>query len=51
MTSGYGCCNWSLGRILTCDCKQILGEMYLDCYEEGYVKFFNKSVVRNCKTL
>lgn len=43
---GYGCCNWSMGRELLCSCGNTLGEMYLDCYEDGVVEFDIKSVDR-----
>lgn len=43
---GYGCCNWSMGRELLCSCRNVLGEMYLDCYEDGVVEFDIKSVDR-----
>tara|TARA_A100001391_G_scaffold141360_1_gene99221 strand:+ start:2400 stop:2918 length:519 start_codon:yes stop_codon:yes gene_type:complete len=44
--SGYGCCNWSMGRKLTCSCGNTLGEMYLDCYEDGVVEFYVNKVDR-----
>lgn len=43
---GYGCCNWSMGRGLLCSCGNTLGEMYLDCYEDGAVEFDIKSIDR-----
>lgn len=36
---GYGCCNWALGAPLKCECGVELGEMHLDCYEDGSVRF------------
>lgn len=44
--SGFGCCDWSNGQELICSCGSNLGEMYLDCYEEGVVKFHESSVRR-----
>ena len=44
--SGYGCCNYNMGSDLTCKCGNILGEMYLDCFEGGSVELFDGSVDR-----
>lgn len=44
--SGYGCCNWSAGMPLTCECGNHLGGMHLDCYEEGSVNFIDRNVTR-----
>lgn len=45
--SGYGCCNWSGGQELYCpDCNNLLGYMFLDCYEDQVVEFLDKSVIR-----
>ena len=44
--TGYGCCNWNMGQYLKCSCGNLLGEMYLDCFEEKYIKFYKKSVDR-----
>lgn len=46
MPSGKGCCNWSSGQHLRCSCGNLLGEMYLDCYEDGTVKLFDNSTRR-----
>lgn len=43
---GCGCCNHSMGGTLTCSCGNTLGKMYLDCYEDGSVRFYEKSVQR-----
>ncbi|UZV41091.1 hypothetical protein vBVpaMR16F_25 [Vibrio phage vB_VpaM_R16F] len=44
---GYGCCNYSMGEPLKCNCGSLLGEMYLDCYETGQVMFDIKKVIRD----
>jgi hypothetical protein len=44
--SGYGCCNWSFGYKLKCECGNKVAEMYLDCYESGVIKFIPKKTVR-----
>lgn len=44
---GYGCCNYSLGEPLYCDCGVELGDMHLDCYEDEYVAF-NSGKVDRC---
>jgi hypothetical protein len=44
--TGYGCCDYSLGEPLKCSCGVVLGGMYLDCYEDGCVKFDIKKVNR-----
>lgn len=44
--TGYGCCNWNMGQILKCSCGNLLGEMYLDCFEDKSIKFYKKSVDR-----
>lgn len=46
MPKGCGCCNWSGGHELMCGCGRVIGEMYLDCYELGFVDFLTKNVVR-----
>lgn len=43
---GYGCCNYSTGHTLLCECGSELGGMYLDCYEDNTICFIDKSVVR-----
>lgn len=43
---GCGCCNWSMGETLTCECGNKLGEMSLDCWEFGHVDFNPKKVNR-----
>lgn len=45
--SGNECCDWSMGQELCCSCGNFLGEMYLDCYEDGCVDLINKNVRRN----
>ncbi|AUR92234.1 hypothetical protein NVP1170O_121 [Vibrio phage 1.170.O._10N.261.52.C3] len=47
--TGYGCCNWFMGRELLCECGHRVGEMYLDCYESGVVQFLDKNVDRSYK--
>ncbi len=42
--SGYGCCNWSFGEHFKCSCGNVLGKLYLDCYEDKIVDLFFKSV-------
>ena len=42
--TGYGCCHYSMGENLYCECGQHLGHMYLDCYEDGSVEFITKNV-------
>jgi hypothetical protein len=44
--SGYGCCGYSMGEPLKCSCGHTIGEMFLDCYEEGKVDFIEKHVDR-----
>lgn len=44
---GFGCCNWSIGEVLTCECGNKLGHMFLDCYETKEVQFIPKSVIRS----
>ena len=46
MVSGGGCCNWSSGKPPICGCGNSLGEMYLDCYEFGEIRFNIKKVDR-----
>lgn len=46
---GYGCCNYSLGEPLLCACGTKVGRMFLDCYEDEYIKFYPKKVDRNYK--
>lgn len=43
---GYGCCNYSMGEPLSCECGTILGSMHLDCYELGLVNLFSSAVDR-----
>lgn len=43
---GYGCCNWSFGEPLHCECGKEIGQLYLDCYEVGKVSFIPKSIQR-----
>tara|TARA_B100000700_G_scaffold331722_1_gene467516 strand:+ start:3484 stop:3912 length:429 start_codon:yes stop_codon:yes gene_type:complete len=43
---GYGCCNWNMGQTFKCECNNILGEMYLDCFEDKSIKFYTQSVDR-----
>ena len=43
---GHGCCNWSNGASLLCKCGNKVGKMYLDCYEEGIVKFLTSNTDR-----
>lgn len=43
---GGGCCNWSLGELLECECGTVLGEMNLDCYEDQTVHLYENSVRR-----
>jgi hypothetical protein len=44
--SGYGCCNYSMGRNLVCECGNHVGHMYLDCYEDNTVHFIENKVTR-----
>lgn len=44
--SGYGCCNYNMGEELLCKCGNVVGEMHLDCFEDGRVELFEKSVDR-----
>lgn len=44
--SGHGCCNYNMGEDLLCKCGNVLGEMYLDCFEDGSVEFKDGSVDR-----
>lgn len=43
--TGCGCCNWSMGDDLYCQCDTLLGFMYLDCYEDKVVEL----IEGNCK--
>lgn len=43
---GYGCCDWSGGMPLSCECGNHLGDMHLDCYEDGSVQFVSKNITR-----
>ncbi|CAL9964994.1 hypothetical protein VPHD479_0093 [Vibrio phage D479] len=43
---GHGCCNYSMGEKLKCECGNHIGHMYLDCYEDGSVHFVEKNVTR-----
>lgn len=49
MPQGYGCCNWSMGQELKCECGRVIAEMYLDCYEMQTVNFLSKQIVRSYK--
>lgn len=44
LESGHGCCNWSFGELLSCSCGNVIGKMYLDCYEDSSVELFFKHV-------
>lgn len=44
---GYGCCDYSMGETLSCSCGNTLGDMFLDCYEDGSVQFNTKNVDRH----
>lgn len=44
--SGHGCCNYSMGEVLYCECGNKLGGMYLDCYESKHINFIENNVVR-----
>lgn len=44
--SGYGCCNYSMGEPLMCECGNHVGSMYLDCYEDKSVHLIKENVVR-----
>ncbi len=44
--SGYGCCNYNMGEELFCECGNLLGEMYLDCFEDGGVGLRDSGVRR-----
>lgn len=44
--SGYGCCNYSMGEPLMCECGTHVGGMYLDCYEDKSVSLIKDKVVR-----
>lgn len=44
--SGYGCCNYSMGEPLMCECGNHVGSMYLDCYEDKSVSLIKDKVVR-----
>lgn len=46
MPNGYGCCNWSFGAKLHCSCGNLLGYMYLDCYEPKSIELIDKNVIR-----
>ncbi|AGN51504.1 hypothetical protein VPLG_00065 [Vibrio phage eugene 12A10] len=46
---GYGCCNYSMGHILTCSCGNTVGHMYLDCYESNTIHFIEKKIMRTYK--
>jgi len=43
---GYGCCNYSNGKELICECTNKLGEMYLDCHEIKAIYFLPKNINR-----
>lgn len=44
--SGYGCCNYSMGEPLICECGTNIGGMYLDCYEDKSVSLIKDKVIR-----
>ena len=44
---GHGCCNYNMGEELFCECGNLLGEMYLDCFEAGSV-VLRDGGVRRC---
>lgn len=44
--SGHGCCGYSMGEELTCECGKIIAQMHLDCYEDGTVDFIDSEVIR-----
>lgn len=44
--SGYDCCNYNMGEELFCECGNLLGEMYLDCFEDGSVELRDGGVRR-----
>ncbi|MDK9790621.1 hypothetical protein KJB35_04380 [Vibrio sp. D431a] len=45
--SNAGCCNFGMGHELKCpSCCLQMGELYLDCFENGTVKLFTESVQR-----
>ena len=46
---GYGCCNYSMGHYLKCECGNTVGHMYLDCYEDNTVSFIEKKIMRTYK--
>ena len=43
---GYGCCNWSSGRLHCPTCNIEIGTMHLDCYEDYSVRFDVDNVER-----
>lgn len=43
--SGHGCCNYNMGESLYCSCGSEIGEMYLDCFEDGIVEFIKGNVI------
>ena len=43
---GCGCCDYSLGEPLLCACGTKVGRMFLDCYEDEYIKFYPEKVDR-----
>lgn len=43
---GWGCCNWSSGRLHCPTCNIEIGIMHLDCYEDYSVRFYVKKVER-----
>jgi len=44
--TGHGCCNYNMGEELFCGCGNLLGEMYLDCFEDGSVEMRGGGVRR-----
>lgn len=43
---GWGCCNWSGGRLCCPTCNTEVGIMHLDCYEDYSVRFDVNKVER-----
>lgn len=46
MPDGYGCCDWSSGANFNCVCGKTIGQMYLDCYEDKSLSFYEKDIIR-----
>lgn len=49
-TYGSGCCNYCGGHELKCSCSNIIGKMYLDCYEDQRIEFLANKVDRKYKS-